>query len=65
MIVVGLNDLEDCHNRRLVLLVLIYLNSYLPPLFVLGQAFRSELHYSVVKVRVFSFSFQSESCFML
>jgi hypothetical protein len=29
----GYNDLEYCHNRRLVLLVLLCLNSYLPPLF--------------------------------
>ena len=52
---IGYNDLEDCCCRRLVLLVLLRLNSYLPPLFVLGQAFRSELYYSIVKVRVFSF----------
>jgi hypothetical protein len=30
---IGYNDLEYCHNRRLVLLVLLCLNSYLPPLF--------------------------------
>ncbi len=45
---IGYNDLEDCRYRRLVLLVLIHLNSYLPP--SRGQAFRSELHYSIVKV---------------
>jgi hypothetical protein len=28
---IGYNDLEDCRYRRLVLLVLIHLNSYLPP----------------------------------
>jgi len=38
---IGYNDLEYCHNRRLVLVVLLCLNSYLPPLFCLGQAFRS------------------------
>jgi len=30
---IGYNDLEDCRYRRLVLLVLLRLNSYLPPLF--------------------------------
>jgi len=30
---IGYNDLEYCCNRRLVLLVLLRLNSYLPPLF--------------------------------
>ena len=28
---IGYNDLEYCHNRRLVLVVLLCLNSYLPP----------------------------------
>jgi len=28
---IGYNDLEDCRYRRLVLLVLLRLNSYLPP----------------------------------
>jgi len=51
---IGYNNLDDCRCRHLVLLVLLRLNSYLPPLFVVGQAFRSELDYSVVKVRVFN-----------
>ena len=46
----GYNDLEDCRYRRLVLLVLLRLNSYLTP-FQRGQAFRSELYpYSVFNV---------------
>jgi hypothetical protein len=47
---IGYNDLEDCRYRRLVMLERLHLNSYLPPLFVLGQAFRSELRYSIFKV---------------
>ena len=49
----GYNDLEDCRYRCPVLLVLLCLNSYSPP-FHQGQAFRSELHYSVVKVLWFT-----------
>jgi hypothetical protein len=45
----GYNDLDDCRYRRLVLVVLLRLNSYLTP-FQRGQAFRSELRYSIFKV---------------
>ena len=45
---IGYNDLEVCRYRRLVLAVLLRLNSYLPPF--KGQAFRSELRYSIFKV---------------
>ena len=54
---IGYNDLENCRYRRLVLLVLLCLNSYLTP-FQRGQAFSSELRYSVVKVlKKYVFSF--------
>jgi len=56
---IGYNDLEDCRYRRLVLMVRLRLNSILTP-FQKGQAFRSELRYSVVKVRVFSFIVQQK-----
>jgi len=47
---IGYNDLEVCRYRRLVLVVLLRLNSYLTP-FQRGQAFRSELYsYSIFKV---------------
>ena len=45
----GYNALDDCRYRRLVLAVLLRLNSRLPPFW---QAFRSALPYSVVKVRL-------------
>ncbi len=56
---IGYNDLEDCRYRRLVRVVLLHLNSYLPPF---GQAFRSELYsYSVFKVLfVFSVSLSNK-----
>ncbi len=46
---IGYNDLEDCHNRRLVLLVLLRLNSYLPP-FKRASVQVKALSYSIVKV---------------
>jgi len=46
---IGYNDLEYCHNRRLVLLVLLRLNSYLPP-FKEGKRSGHGLCYSVFKV---------------
>jgi len=46
---IGYNDLEACRYRRLVMLELLRLNSYLPP-FLKGQAFSSELRYSIFKV---------------
>jgi hypothetical protein len=46
---IGYNDLEACRYRRLVLAVLLRLNSYLTP-FQRGQAFSSELRYSIFKV---------------
>jgi len=46
---IGYNDPDDCRYRRLVLVELLRLNSYLPP-FPKGQAFKSELRYSIFKV---------------
>jgi hypothetical protein len=48
---IGYNALDDSRYRRLVLLVQLRLNSRFTPF--QGKRFRSELHYSVVKVRVF------------
>jgi len=38
---IGYNDLEDCRYRRLVLLVLLRLNSYFTPLFICSWGKRS------------------------
>jgi len=54
---IGYNDLDDCRYRRLVLLVLLRLNSYLPP-FKEGKRSGQALFYSVFKVlkkHVYSF----------
>jgi hypothetical protein len=54
---IGYNDLEDCRYRRLVLLVLLHLNSYLPP-FKEGKRSGQSFVYSVVKVlKKYVFSF--------
>ena len=50
---IGYNALDDCRYRRLVLLVLLCLNSCLP---LSGQTFNISFLYSVVKVR-FGFLF--------
>ena len=49
----GYNDLDDCCYRRLVMVVLPRLNSYLPP-FKEGKRSGQSFAYSVVKVLVVS-----------
>ena len=49
---IGYNDLEDCRYRRLVLLVLLRLNSYLPPF--KRASVQVKTSYSVVKVLWFT-----------
>jgi len=46
---IGYNDLDDCRYHRLVLLVLLRLNSYLPP-FKRASVQVKALSYSIVKV---------------
>jgi hypothetical protein len=54
---IGYNDLEDCRYRRLVLVVRLRLNSYLPP-FKEGKRSGQSFVYSVVKVlKKYVFSF--------
>jgi hypothetical protein len=51
---IGYNALDDCHYRRLVLLVQLRLNSRFTPF--QGKRSGSELFYSVVKVLKNTFS---------
>jgi len=54
---IGYNDLDDCRYRRLVLLVLIHLNSYLPPFQEdkrSGQSFVIQLLKCVFSVSLFN-----------
>jgi len=54
---IGYNDLEGCRYRRLVMLVRLRLNSYLPP-FKEGKRSGQSFVYSVVKVlKKYVFSF--------
>ena len=48
---IGYNDLDDCRYRRLVLLVLLRLNSYLPPFKKGKRSGLGFVRYSIIKVR--------------